>query len=256
MTDVCEQIRIAAAFDVDGTLVAQPSLEWRFLAALWRSKQIPVKNYFLWLSRALRLALQGPDMIRHANKMYLRGVRVQEAARWAKPVRAGMAVPLLPSAVERVAWHAAQGHTIVLVSGTLAPLARRVAAALGMKLALRGIAGRIDLCATELEEIDGKWSGEIVGEAVVGDAKARTVRRFASERGLTLSQCYAYADQASDRWMLEAVGWPIVVNPSRALARIARQKGWLVLNWIENELSPQRAQRARRRTERVRGYSG
>lgn len=256
MTDVCEQIRIAAFFDVDGTLVAQPSLEWRFLAGLCRSKKIPVKNYFLWLRRALHLAPQGPGMMRHANKTYLRGVRVQEAARWGKPGRAEMSVPLLPSAVERVAWHAAQGHTVALVSGTLAPLARRVAAALGMKLALRGIGGRIDVCATELEEVDGKWSGEIVGEAVFGEAKAQAVRGFANKRGLRLAECYAYADHASDRWMLEAVGWPIAVNPSHALARIAEQKGWPVLNWTENKHSSQCAQRTQRRTGRVRGYTG
>ena len=41
----------------------------------------------------------------------------------------------------------------------------------------------------------------------------------------------AYADSASDLPMLEAVGFPVAVNPEAKLAAIARRRGWLVETW-------------------------
>ncbi len=38
----------------------------------------------------------------------------------------------------------------------------------------------------------------------------------------------AYADSTSDLPMLEAVGFPVAVNPETKLAAIARRRGWLV----------------------------
>jgi len=41
----------------------------------------------------------------------------------------------------------------------------------------------------------------------------------------------AYADSASDLPMLEAVGFPVAVNPEAKLAAIARRRGWHVETW-------------------------
>jgi hypothetical protein len=41
----------------------------------------------------------------------------------------------------------------------------------------------------------------------------------------------AYADSASDLPMLEAVGFPVAVNPETKLAAIARRRGWHVEHW-------------------------
>ena len=39
---------------------------------------IGFRNYFWWIGEAVRLAPRGISQIMHANKMYLRGVRVDE----------------------------------------------------------------------------------------------------------------------------------------------------------------------------------
>src|SRR4029077_10693445 len=41
--------RVAAFFDLDGTLILRPSLERRFFAELRQRRAIPMRNYFLWL---------------------------------------------------------------------------------------------------------------------------------------------------------------------------------------------------------------
>ena len=236
--------RVAAFFDLDGTLVAKPSLEWRFFRELRRRNRIPARNYFLWLLEAMRLAPRGIGVVRYANKMYLRGIRVRDAEQWANRAETKMAVLL-----ERFAWHLVQGHAIVLVSGTLAPLARGAAMVLATKLAFRGINGSIEVCATELQEADGRWTGKIVGAAAFGEAKAEVVRRFALKHKVVLERSYAYADHVSDLPMLEAVGRPVVVNPSKQLHRIARQKDWPILLWRERRDLPQQGHRTPRSEE-------
>ena len=157
-----------------------------------------------------------------------------------------MPVPLYPQAVERVAWHAERGHLIGIVSGTLEMLAERAARLLEAELLGHGLTSKIRVCATRLEEINERWTGRIVGEAMFGEAKARAVRRIAAEADLDLQRCFAYGDSASDRWMLEAVGKPAAVNPSNDLARIARRNDWAVLLWGEEENATQRTRRAER----------
>ena len=147
--------------------------------------------------------------------------------------------------VERVAWHATQGHAIVLVSGTLEVLAGAVACELEAALAARGIATKIRVCATKVEESGGKFTGHIADEAMFGEAKARAVRALAREMRLDLDQCYAYGDSKKDESMLECAGNPVAVNPSPGLARIACQRGWPVLNWDEERELTQRTQSSR-----------
>jgi HAD superfamily hydrolase (TIGR01490 family) len=227
---------IAAFFDLDGTLTALPSVERRFFRMLRYRRAIAVKNYRGWLVEAVRLAPRGLSAILHGNKMYLRGVAVDRLGECGlRP-----ASTFLGDALARVAWHAAESHTIVIVSGTLEPLANEAARAIEDELAARGILPAIRVCATRLEQMHGRWTGRILDEAMFGKEKLRAVQRMATEMKLDLAQCYAYADSSSDRWLLAAVGRPAAVNPSNGLARLARIRAWPVLHWEGKENLTQR----------------
>lgn len=219
---------VAAFFDVDGTLLPHPSLEKRFFLSLRAAHKIERVNYLLWLSESLRLLPRGIQQVRFANKMYLRGVRTDHAER--PPL-----VSFFTEAVERVAWHAECGHAIVIVSGTLEPLAHSAASALQHCLAAKSLNIAVEVCATRLEVAAGSWTGRILGDAMFGEAKVRAMRRFGASRQFDLARSFAYGDSALDRWMLEAVGKPVAVNPSSDLARIAARHGWDILRWSETE---------------------
>jgi HAD superfamily hydrolase (TIGR01490 family) len=234
---------VAAFFDLDGTLVPLPSLEKRFFAMLQYRRLIGIRNYLLWLREAVRLLPQGMNQIMHANKMYLRGVSVNERDLLKGP-------SFYPEAIEHLAWHAERGHLIVLVSGTLEPLAERAARGLEAELGERRLPTKIRVCATRLEEKNEKWTGRILGEATFGEAKARAIRRIAAEENVDLQRCFAYGDSLSDKWMLDVVGKAAAVNPSSDLARIARRNEWAVLRWgrentfTQSALRTQRSQRS------------
>jgi HAD superfamily hydrolase (TIGR01490 family) len=248
--------RVAAFFDLDGTLTALPSMEQRFFHALRRGGLLPWRNSFLWLGEALRLAQRGIGPMLQANKMYLRGVRSfavcngkenekfspSETADTPEERRQSVQVPIpafFERGMERMEWHACQGHKIFLVSGTLEPLASAAALALTVRLAVRGVNTKIGVCATRIEEIEGKWTGRIAGEAMFGEAKARAVRRIAAETACDLEKSYAYGDTANDRWMLAVVGRATAVNPSKELAQIAELHGWPVMRWAERKIETQ-----------------
>ncbi len=257
---------VAAFFDLDGTLVSLPSLERRFFRTLRYRREIRIKNYFLWLKEAVRLAPRGFSAILQANKMYLRGVEIFDerderdgkVSSWHKDghqakgqasvlrSRKAQRHPRLPvptffaQAIDTVAWHVKQGHEIVVISGTLEPLARRAVLALETELAARGITVTIRVIATRLEEKGGRWTGRVLGEAMFGKAKARAAQRLATELRLDLQRCYAYGDSLNDRWLMEVAGRPAAVNPMNELASIARMRGWPILSWEGKENITQR----------------
>lgn len=217
--------QVAAFFDLDGTLLPGPSLEWRFFRLLRYRHAIPARNYLLWFKEALRLAPQGFRAMRHANKMYLRGVTTGEVDRQTS------GISFFPGGLERLAWHATQGHQVVIVSGTLESLARHAAIGLETEMEARGLSAEIAVCSTRLEECDAKWTGRIVGEAMHGEAKARAVRKLAKDRGIDLTKSYAYGDTVNDQSLLAAVGRPAAVNPSREFLEMAERKDWPGLTW-------------------------
>ena len=242
---------VAAFFDLDGTLLPLPSLEQRFFRMLRHRREIPPTNYFPWCGEVLKLLQRGIGAVVHSNKMYLRGVQSFKESEAGKPSdsrahasgHTGEGRPSMPpkhnprwpvplffeDGVERMVWHVRQEHAIVIVSGTLEPLANIAARSLEIELADRGIVAEIRVRATRLQGGDGKWTGRILGEAMFGKAKARAILKLAKEMNLDLRQSWAYGDSAQDRWMLASVGNPAVVNATPELARIARKRGWPVL---------------------------
>jgi HAD superfamily hydrolase (TIGR01490 family) len=219
--------RVAAFFDVDGTLLPLPSLERRFVSELRSERLIPTGNYLRWLGTAIRLAPRGALHSIHSNKVHLRNV----------PVRAlsFRQLTFFPDAIRRVAWHASQGHSVILISGTLDFLARQAALALTLRLAMRGVAAKIGVSATQAERMDGRYTGRIVGAANFAEEKVNAMRRVASESNLDLARCYGYSDSVHDRWMLGAVGRPAAVNPSPELRRIAMLRHWPIFEWSVGE---------------------
>jgi phosphoserine phosphatase len=61
-----------------------------------------------------------------------------------------------------------------------------------------------------------------------GETRAQALRDYADLHGIDLKNSVAYADSTSDLPMLDAVGFPVAVNPETKLASLARRRGWLV----------------------------
>ena len=75
--------------------------------------------------------------------------------------------------------------------------------------------------ANELEIVDGKLTGKVVGEVVDRAGKAKVLRRFADEYDIPLEQCVAVGDGANDIDMLSAAGMGVAFNAKPALREVA-----------------------------------
>jgi len=215
--------KIGAFFDLDGTVVAPPSLEWRFVAYLLARDQLRTRDIARWLAYFAKRIAFDPRAAVWGNKHYLASLRESLAAEWEQSL-AENPLRIYPAAIDRMVWHRRHHHRVLLVSGTLGFLASAVAPRLP---------GPVEVRATELETCGGCWTGGLIGEHMSGEAKAAAVRELAARLGLSLWESYAYADSVSDLPMLDAVGHRMAVNSEPRLRRIARNEGWPVCDWTE-----------------------
>jgi phosphoserine phosphatase len=207
--------RIAAIFDLDGTLFPEPSLERRFFSELRRNSAVPFANYLRWGVEAVHLLPRG----------FLAGVNTAVVFRYLD------SISFFDEGVARVAWHARQKHEIVLLTGTLEPLARLAAMALECELEDHSLRIQPWICATQLAERRGRWTGFLVDEAVWGPAKARAIENLARNAKLDLRQSHAYGNSPLDRDLLCAVGHAHAVNPGKTLAALANENDWPIWHW-------------------------
>ncbi len=109
------------------------------------------------------------------------------------------------------------GHTVIL-SAALSYICTPVMNFLSMD----------DSVCTELEVIDGYFSGAYDGKYCYGEEKLIQAGNYCLEHNFSLDQAYFYTDSVSDLPLLENVGYPICVAPEPKLARIARKRGWTI----------------------------
>ena len=128
-----------------------------------------------------------------------------------------------PAGFRRVRQHRALGHRTVLITGALDIVVEQN---------LRPLFDEI-ICARMAPAADGTWTGELTHAPPTGEARAMLMQEYAEAEGLRLEEAVAYADSASDLPMLEAVGFPVAVNPETRLSAIARKRGWLVEHWAK-----------------------
>ncbi|MFT3773257.1 MAG: haloacid dehalogenase-like hydrolase [Minicystis sp.] len=77
---------------------------------------------------------------------------------------------------------------------------------------------------------DGLCTGRVEGEIAEGTVKLAAARAVADRAGVELDRCVFYTDHVADLPLLEVVGTPVAVGPNRALARVARERGYLILD--------------------------
>jgi HAD superfamily hydrolase (TIGR01490 family) len=126
-----------------------------------------------------------------------------------------------PDGFARVRAHRALGHRTLLITGALDFIIEP----------LRPLFDDI-VCAV-MEERDGLLTGHLTTLPPIGEARALVLTDYAELHSLSLEESVAYADSASDLAMLEAVGFPVAVNPEARLSAIARRRGWHVEHWAK-----------------------
>lgn len=226
-----------AFFDFDNTLIAGdagPLFGWYLF--LWRRHEMeghPWKRLRLWLryvpyatSMGVQAAFYKVGAVRRSTivRAAYKGLRGVEGGQFLGLMRQfadeAIAPRLFPTMVAEVRRHLDEGRRCVVLTTGIEPLVRHV---------LDRIDPRMDLIGCRMRMKADRLTGKVDGP-LYGVDKANILHAYARALGIEAAQCWAYSDHLSDRHMLEAVGHAVAVNPRGRFRRLARRKGWEVLN--------------------------
>jgi len=118
---------------------------------------------------------------------------------------------LMPGARTTVRTLKRLGFTCGVVSGGFTSIIAPLAEDLGLDFHV----------ANDLEIVDGKLTGRVLGDIVDRAGKAAALRRFAEQFEVPLAQCVAIGDGANDIDMLSTAGLGVAFNAKPALREVA-----------------------------------
>ncbi|MGQ0434751.1 MAG: HAD-IB family hydrolase [Microthrixaceae bacterium] len=212
----------AAFFDLDRTLLrgaSGPLIGEALKQAGVTDRSIPGEQLVYRMYDIFGENRPSMEITRRAVRFASGWVRsqVQEAGKIAAEA---LADTIQPFARPIFAEHRAAGRPLVLATTTPYDLVKPLADALGFD----------DVVATRYGEREGKYDGTLVGEFVWGPGKLRAIEAWAAERGIELSESWAYSDSFYDLPMLGAVRHPVAVNPDPRMLVVAMLRRWPVVH--------------------------
>jgi phosphoserine phosphatase len=120
-------------------------------------------------------------------------------------------LPLTPGARTTIRTLKRLGFRCGVVSGGFTRVIQPLADDLGLDF----------VAANELEIVDGKLTGRVLGNVIDRPGKATALREFAAGFHIPLAQCVAVGDGANDIDMLGAAGLGVAFNAKPALREVA-----------------------------------
>ena len=226
MSDSTRKKRVAF-FDVDGTLLKSTIVHcyiWLrcaklpfLLKQLWLIGFLPKIVYYLVLDSISRSRFNAVFYRNYRGKRAaeMKALSTEMFERYLRP-------RIFSEAVSEIEEHKRQGTAVVLVTGSLDFIVQPIADYFAVDVVL----------APQLQEENGRFTGELTTVPLIGAEKAKAVRNFAEQHEISLEASYAYGDGLSDLPMLECVGNPVVVNPGKALREKALASGWEMHEWL------------------------
>lgn len=215
---------IGAFFDFDKTLLETESAKLG-LKYLWERRllsfsflfKILIANFFYQ-----RHLVSDELLARMILKIY-RGKPLDEFVNGAPLFYQDHLKPqLAPNILLKVKEHQRNGHLLILISGSIRYMLKPVVEDIGFD----------HLLCTDLEiGDDGLLTGRAKGPLCIDTTKQTLAIRLAQKQSIDLSRSYAYGNHQSDIPLLELVGNPSVVEPTKPLRKVALKRNWPVLSF-------------------------
>ncbi|MGI9030844.1 MAG: SDR family oxidoreductase, partial [Ilumatobacteraceae bacterium] len=204
--------RTVAAFDLENPLIASNVVaSYSWLATRRLDTNERVRYALRTLAEApglLRLdRVDRGDFLRHFYRRY-EDAPVEQIRTDARELLSNLILTKsFPAGMRRVREHRALGHRTILITGAL-------------DFNVEGLRPLFDeIVAAEMTvRPDGTYSGEMLRVPPTGETRAQILANYCAAEGLRIDDAVAYADSTSDLPLLEAVGFPVAVNPETRLA--------------------------------------
>jgi len=222
---VTEARTSAAFFDLDKTILAKSS-SFAFARPFYKEGLIGRSDVIRSAYAQFMFHASGADhdqmeTMRDYMSKLVTGWEVDKVQRIVAETLDEIIDPMVyQEALDLIAEHREAGREVVIISSSGTDVVEPIGARLGADLAI----------GTQVSIEDGRYTGEIVYYAY-GEGKAEAMRALAGERGYDLANCFAYSDSFTDLPMLDAVGFPVAVNPDTSLRALAIEREWPVVDF-------------------------
>jgi putative phosphoserine phosphatase/1-acylglycerol-3-phosphate O-acyltransferase len=210
---------IGAFFDLDRTLLAGFSAA-AFARELVRSRRIDLAAVVQGAAAAARFRLGGVGFSGFvaASIGALAGMPERELVDMGERLfTQELAAAVYPESRALVHAHQRKQHTVAVVSSALRYQIEPLARDLGIEHVM---------CTRLATDAAGALTGAVVHPTCYGVGKAIAARDFSSTRGIDLAKSFFYTDSDEDLPLLDIVGRPRPINPTRALRAVAAKRGW------------------------------
>ncbi len=217
--------RAAAFFDLDRTLISGSSV-YAFGYVAWRRGMMPTRELLNDAGKAVAFRFSGAsddkaNAVRDRILGAIAGQEVEDLLALGEDIIPRLLDDVRNESQGFINLHNEAGRDTYMVTASPIEIVRDLANELEMTGAI----------ATEAEIVGGTYTGRLAKPFCYGPGKAESIAKLASEKGYDLRLCYAYSDSISDLPMLEVVGHPVAVNPDRGLERVARSRGWPIVEF-------------------------
>ncbi|MDB4041907.1 HAD family phosphatase [Methylophilaceae bacterium] len=118
--------------------------------------------------------------------------------------------------------HRKENHKLLIITATNSYITRPIADLFGIE----------DLIGTDLEELNGEFTGKVSGLPSFQEGKIIRLNSWLEKRGLIfeeLEKTFFYSDSMNDIPLLEKVSNPVAANPDEILEKKATKENWPII---------------------------
>lgn len=118
--------------------------------------------------------------------------------------------------------HRKENHKLLIITATNSYITRPIADLFGIE----------DLIGTDLEELNGEFTGKVSGLPSFQEGKIIRLNSWLEKRGLKfeeLEKTFFYSDSMNDIPLLEKVSNPVAANPDEILEKKAIKENWPII---------------------------
>ena len=218
-----------ALFDLDNTLIPNDS-DWLWGDFLYRHG-FTGENFRMNNDAFMESYNAGTLDSREYLRFVLKPMKYQTTDKWKKIREKFLEEKIKPLITDQIVhfidWHRKQDFTLILITATNSFITEPIAKMLTID----------NLIASEIEIIDGKYTGNPLGTPCFQQGKVDKLTEWLKTKNIKLEDVESrfYSDSINDLPLLKKVNLPVAVNPCEQLHAYALKQGWKIVEfWPEN----------------------
>jgi HAD superfamily hydrolase (TIGR01490 family) len=210
-----------AFYDLDHTILDGNSATHLVLEARKRGIMSDKQyRHAVWLSILYKLNIGDPTRMINRMLSWLKGLKESDIIELADEIfHNTIKQTIRPGILDTINEHRANKGAVVLLSSATSPICRPVTQYMEMD----------GMICTQLESSHGLLTGHTSGKLVYGPEKKVRMLAYCREKDSDPRKAWYYGDSYTDRFVMEAVGNPVVVSPDKRLLKIAQKRNWTIL---------------------------